>query len=130
MFGLNKKPKEIKAKYYEGLQGILPDSSCSIIIGEYDLLISKTDSDISVTIPFDQISSIDIMWEKEFQKRYHNVEMALTSGEILFNYYLINYTNAQGENKYIAFRNSDNPFTTDKIYKLSKQVLKYNKQTK
>lgn len=126
MFGFKKAPKELKVGFYEGLQGISKDQTCSIFVSDSDLLIKKQDSEITLTIPFDQISAVDIMWEKDFRSKYHNTDVLID--EVLRMYYIIDYTLPSGEKKHIAFRNDSNPFTTDKFYKLKSKVEKHNKK--
>jgi hypothetical protein len=103
MFGKKKKNNNVlNVMYYEGLQGFLQDFPCKITLEDDALIISKTNPDLNVTLPYKQITAIDTLPEQNFMAQYHNITGTTAKMGTKF-YYVIKYTSSSGEPKHLAF---------------------------
>ena len=103
MFGRKKKNNNVlNVMYYEGLQGFLQDFPCKITLEDDALIISKTNPDLNVTLPYKQITAIDVLPEQNFMAQYHNTTGTTAKMGTKF-YYVIKYTSSSGESKHLAF---------------------------
>lgn len=102
MFGKKKVTNTLNVMYYEGLQGFIQDFPCTITLEDDAIVIKKVKPDLTVKLPFKQITSIDVMPEKNFMVQYHNNAGTTSKAGTKF-YYVIKYTSSAGEPKHIAF---------------------------
>lgn len=101
LFGKKVDSDSIQVMHYEGLRGFAQDSVCTIH-SQDDILISRMNPEIDVTLPRKQITAIDIMPEKNFMAKYHG-HADTTAKFAAKMYVVINYVSSDGADSHIAF---------------------------
>lgn len=106
LFGKKKKiPGGIRVMFYDGdLRGFQCNFPCQLMLMDDVLRITKINPDVEVKLEKSRISSIDIFSELQYMEKYKGTSCETTKAKgIKKEYYVINYTDKNGESKQLAF---------------------------
>lgn len=113
-----KSKNEIAAMYFEGIDTFPTNTPCALSIQDETLIITKTATGTTVTLPFERIIMAEyFLYEQEFMLKYHNE--AVKTGKSGNKYYMaIHYLNKEGDKKMLAFWEA----LGNKLQKLSEEL--------
>lgn len=113
-----KSKNEITAMYFEGIDTFPTNTPCTLSIQDQTLVITKTATGTTVTLPFERIIMAEyFLYEQEFMLKYHNE--AVKTGKSGDKYYIaIHYLDKEGNKKMLAFWEA----LGSKLQKLSEEL--------
>lgn len=95
MFGKRVKLPGIPVMHYQGLKGFPQDFPCSIELSGESIVFHKVNPEVTVTLPLNKVTLIDMMEEENYQVMYHNVKASTAKLGVKW-YYVIKYQGADG----------------------------------
>lgn len=101
LFSKKKTDSPVVLIHYEGLRGFSQDFPCEVSLENENIIFRNKKPIVMVTLPIKQILSIDFMPETNFMGMYHNTTATTAKMGAKF-FYVIKYTSADGEFKFIA----------------------------
>lgn len=105
LFSKKNKDDKTTLMHYEGLPGFRQDFPCKAEVKE-SCIIFTNENGSTISLPLNQIQSIDYMPELNFMGKYHN--NPITTAKVGVKWFsVISYISSTGESKYLAFWSVD-----------------------
>lgn len=90
MFG-KKKSKPIQVMHYEGINNFPANCPCTIELANDNLLITKINPNVIVTLPMNRINSFNALGENSFLQQYKGTQVVKSQNYIPKYYLVIQY---------------------------------------